>query len=393
MHKIRTHHLHPHGKVLSYLALLMGFGIGLILPIFPNFVKTIMHTDTLVSIFYSAMAIIMFIGALLSTYLFKKYQKTTIVTGSLLTLIVGLFLFIFITRLPELVMINTIRVWFSLFLLMALALFVRDFANEKNLGKEEGLFYKYQNIGYLLGPLTGGFLASSLNYEVVFLLASAVFMIGLFYFHHLHIVQKHPAIIPDVLENKFSLIANIKKFFSNKKRTKAYLMTIAAMTFLGFKRLYIPLYVVTSGYFESMTGMILAAGILPYIFLEVKVGEYADKHGVKLPASLGFAIIAISLIIIFISPFTLFNFFMLIVMNIGGALVEPLQELYLFKNLPKKEEDSLYGIYMTADPIAHFLTPTIGVLILMFLPFNYLFLVFGVFLLLASGYFHLTLRN
>lgn len=393
MRKIKTHLYHPTGKIFSKMAFINSFAIGLIFPIFPGFVKSMLHTEYAVSIFYSVMALMMFIAAIASTIIFKKVERTTITKASLLISGIIFFLLTFVTEVYELATLQSIRVWFNLFLLMTIALFIREFTKAERLGEQEGMSYRASAWGFLLGPLIGGFLANQFSYEFVFISTATILFIGLIHFYHLHIIQKHPAIINRKRIDKTKLINNFKEFFQNKNRRKVYLISITFMLWISFKRLYIPLYIVLSGYIESLTGIILALSIIPLILLEVKVGQYADKNGVKAPISLGFFIMGLIFIITFINPNPLINFFLLASINIGGAMVEPLQEYYLFKNLNKEKEDDLYGIYMTADPIAFFITPAIGALILFYLPFQYLFLVFGIIMLSASFFTKLNLKQ
>ena len=401
MHKIRTHHSHPQGRIFSWMSLIMFLGIGLVSPILPNFIKDILQStgvtsmgpDTAVSLFFSAMAMVMFIGAILSTVIFKKIKRTKITKLSFLVLGIIYLLYILVTQFTHVAILESARVCFKLFLLMALGLFVRDFSKAKDLGEEEGIFYKFTNIGLFIGPLLGGFLAAKFGYEIVFIMSAATMLFGFAYFSHKHIVEKHPAIVKEKKVKTKNILQNIKKFFSNSGRTKAYFITIIHIIWTSFKHLYIPLYVATSIYAESMSGLILAIGIIPLILLEVHVGKYAEKKGVRFPISIGFLLMAIVLLIAFLSQSHELNFILLMLVSIGSAFVEPLQEYILFKNLPKSEEDELYGIYMTADPIAYFMVPAIGAVVLFFLPFNYLFLIFGIIFLLAGVFSWITLKH
>lgn len=391
--KIKTHHKHPQGRIFSWMALILGLSISISLPVFPNFVKSILNSDSNVSIFYSAMALVALLAAILSTIFFQKIKRTSITKISLFISAIFFVLLIFVTHTRELTIINTVRVWFLLYIAMAIGLFVRDFAKSKNLGKEEGKYYKFSNIGYLIGPLLGGFLAARWGYEIVFILTALFLFICLLYFHHQHIVQKHPAIVNIEEKKTQNILSNIKEYFKDTGRIKAYFVTFIQMMWIGFKRLYAPLYIAMLGYNESMTGIIFSLGIIPFILLEVKVGEYADKKGVRIPFSLGFLIIAIGLLLVFISPYPILNFALIILCSIGAAFVEPLQEYYLFKHLPEKDEENMYGVYMTADPISYFIMPLMGALILAFLPFKYLFLIFGIIFLLASGFVWAKVKN
>lgn len=389
MHKIKTHHKHKEGKILAWITLMIQFNFGLTLPIFPNFVKTIVGSDFNVSIFFAAMAITIFFGALISTTIFKKIERTLITKASLLILSISSFFLVFTTRVHALALLSSIQMVLGLFLVMVLALFVRDFAKAKNLGAEEGRHYKYFNIGLLLGPLVGGFTASTFGYESTFMISSLCFLLTFIFFNHLHLIYKHPAIIEAKLEIKGNTLTNVKAFFGDIDRAKAYMIATTLMLWVGVKRIYIPLYIAFAGYLESLTGLMLAVSIIPFILLESKVGEYADKHGIHKPLATGFFIMAACLIFAGLSPFHFLNLIILIVVSFGAALVEPLQEYYLFKHLKKEEEDNLYGIYMTADPISYFLAPSIGALIILFLPFQYIFLTFGI-LILSMGAFSLV---
>ena len=253
--------------------------------------------------------------------------------------------------------------------------------------------YRASALGFLFGPLTGGFLANKFSYEFVFIITALILFIGLSYFYKLHIVQDHPAIINRKKITTKKLIHNIKEYFENKNLRKVYFITIIFMLWISFKRLYIPLYIVLSGYIESLTGIILALSIIPLLLLEVKVGRYADKKGVRLPISLGFLIMGSIFLITFFCSNPVINFFLLASVNLGAAFIEPLQEYYLFENMPKEKEEDLYGVYMTADPISFFLAPAIGATILFYLPFHYLFLTFALIMFAASFYSYFTLKQ
>jgi len=391
--KIRTNHKHEQGRIFAWMALMLGFTINLIYPIFPNFIKTIVKTDEAVSIFYAAMAIILLIGSMLSTVIFRKISRTAIMKIALTLSALNFLLLIFVTQIAELYFLETIRLWMKLFLLMSIALFVRDSAHDTDLGEEEGLYYKYSNIGYFIGPMVGGFVASFFGYELVFSLAAITSLAALAYFYYAHVIKKHPAIKSVKQSKDFSFRKNIREFFVDPDRRKAYLITVMLLTWFSFKRIYVPLYIIASGYLDNVSGIILSLGIIPFILFEVKIGKYADKKGIRLPIATGFLIIAIILLIVFLSPWPLLNFALLIVASIGASFIEPLQEYYLFKHLPKDREDSMYGIYMTTDPVSYFLAPAIGALILAFLPFKFLFLVFAGITTLSSLYFWRVLKG
>ncbi|MFA6992751.1 MAG: MFS transporter [Candidatus Gracilibacteria bacterium] len=393
MHKIKTHHQHPEGKIFAWMALLLYLGISFIFPIFPNFVKQIVKQDDYVSLFYAAMAIMILLAAIASTIVFKKIDRAKITKWGFFISGITFFLLIFISRITELTVIRTIQVCVNLFILMSISLFVRDFATSRNLGEKEGQYYKYSNIGVFFGPLIGGFVAANLGYELTFIMAAVILFCGFGYFYGKHSLENNPAIITLPKMKTSSFIKNIKDNFSSPGRVRAYFITLILTLWFGFRNLYIPLYIVEQGFLENVSGIVMALSIIPFILLEVGVGKYAEKKGIRMPISIGFLIIGIDLLLVFICPFSIVNFGLLILGNIGASFIEPLQEYTLFKNLPKEDEDRIYGVHMTANPIGFFLAPAIGGIILTMLSFEYIFLFFGIIMLFASGVFWLKLQH
>lgn len=372
--------------MFAWMTLILAAAVALVNPILSPYAHSIIGDESKMSLLFSFLGIMTLVVALFSGHIFRKIERTTIAKIGFLIFALTYFILVFVAKLIPLTILLTIKNGVQMLLLITIGLFVRDFAKAKKMGKEEGLHYRFQNIGAFSGALLGGFLATNFDYEFVFIIASSVLIFGFTYFYQKHIVEEQPGIINRKRTSPFGLWHNVKEFFSNKERIRAYIITVGLMLWFGFSYLFVPLYVLRSGYLDSMSGLILAITMLPLILMEVKVGEYADKKGIHKPIALGFLIIGLTSLVIFLNPIHLLNFLLIACVSIGSAMIEPLQETYLFKNLPEEREEDLYGIYMTADPVAYFLAPTIAAAVLFLLPFKFLFLVFGI-IMLGMGIF------
>jgi len=384
MLKIATNHKTSKGRVFSWLSLMYGFSMGLFIPVFPGVVKSVLNTEENVSLFYVFLSIIMFLSAITSTIILRKVKRTVVAQACFVIWAASFVLLMFSDKVPELALCGALINWIKILLIISIALFVRDFSKKENLGHEEGVFYKFNNIGYLIGPVFGGYIGTKFGNNYVFIASAMVSMFAFIYFYHNHVIQKQIKMTVEDSNPVPNVFKNTKEFFLDTNRIKAYINTVVLVLWFSFKNLYVPLYILLAGYQENTTGLILSIGILPFIVLEVKVGEYADRYGLRLPISTGFFIMGLALLGVFISPYPILNFALIIMGNIGAALVEPLAELYAMENIPKDKEDRLYGIYKTADPVAYFLTAGMGALVLLVLPFNWLFLVFGTVLIVTA---------
>lgn len=392
-YKIRTHDQHPLGRFFAWMSLIVAVGTCLVSPVLPNFLKSVVQSDENVSLFFSFLAMVTLIGGLSSGFIFKRVERTTVMKWSLGILAFSTLVVIFVTEFVSIAILLALKIFLELLLQIVLALFIRDFSKANNLGKEESLRFRFQNIGALVGLLLGGFLASQLNFETVFIGESLVALFGLAYFHKKHIVDKHPAIINSKKVTENSFLKNLKAFFTNAERRKIYLISIAYMLWISFKYLYIPLYVANSNYLPNMAGLILALAMIPAIVFEIKTGEFGKTYTPRKVITFGFCIIGLMLTIIFFSPWPLLNFGLLAITSTGAGLIEPLKEAYFLENTSVKDEDDFYGVYCTSDPLSNFLMPIIGVTTLFFLPFKFVFLVFGLIMLAAAVFAWTSLKR
>jgi len=383
--KIRTPHICKEGQIFSWASLIYSFGISLILPIFPNFIESIINSETFVGYFYSSMSVSMAIAGLTTSFFYKKFSRMGIlyfafVLGALLTMS-----FVFVNGTYTLFVLEFFRVFVLMYVLMTLALLVRDFAKANDLGKTEGFYFLFSNIGWFFGPIIGGVIARYAGNEPVFVMSGISLIVGLFYMARQHIVVENPSLeSPAFEEKKVKAFDKFKKFIENKNRIVSYFISIFLISWMAFKTVVIPLFVADNGYGSDTTGLVISLCILPYIIFEMPIGRYADKKGLRLPIMSGFFIIAFFALATYFSPIFYLDALFLIFANIGAAFIEPLRDVYFFTNTEKKDEDALYGVFITADPIGRFIGPALVSTSLILLPFDYVFVVFAVLFVVAG---------
>ncbi|MBT3704216.1 MFS transporter [Candidatus Peregrinibacteria bacterium] len=378
IHKIRTPHICKEGRIFSWTSLIYSFGLGLMLPIFPGFIESIVKHEAYVGYFYSVMSISMVLAGLTSAYFFRKYPRMKILVVSLVVNALLMMSFVFVNNFYQLFVIDFLRVFASLYVMMSMALMVHAFAKAKDLGKTEGFYFLFNNIGYFAGPLVGGIIAKYGGVEPVFVLSGLSLLVALSYIIHQHLVEEHPSLaLPHKTKKVGVGLENVKLFLQSKNRIGAYLVSVALISWMSFKQIVIPLFVLAMGFGADTAGLIISLTIVPCLLFEMPIGKYADEKGFRIPIALGFLIITFSLLAISISPYFILDAALFIIANIGAALIEPLHDVYFFKNVKKDEEDVLFGIFATADPIGRFVGPAIISTSLIFFPFQGLFIVFA----------------
>lgn len=387
---LRAPYKKKQGRIFSWITLLLCFSVALTTPVVSPFVKDFVDTDKNVSFVFAALSILVILSAVTSTMFFKRFSRIKIFKVALLVCAVTFILVPFFDNMFILAALGIIHVWFRVIIFVALSLFVYDYTNKQNRGEEEGIYYTFNNLGYLIGPFVGGYIGAHIGYGVTFGISGVVLFLTLLYFMHQHLVSKH-AEIKKQSETKYSVqsFTNFKKnaaeFFRNGERRKAYFVSLGLQIWFCFKYTYVPLYIIYKGLHSDITGIILSVSIIPMLLLEKSMGSQAYKFGYKKLIPIGFVIYAFMLFLGYASDSVLVMGIFLILANFGTAMIEPLKDLYILDNTKKEDEERFFGIFSTSGSIGNILTPIIGGVIFMYGSYELLFIVFAIIHLLIAA--------
>jgi MFS family permease len=356
----RTHHKHDLGKVFAWLALTTGLANAAFWTIFPLIVENVLGSEVFVGIFFSIISMIALGGSLLSTVILRRFSRVNVAKWSFLGCTFFILLFTLIIAQTHLYIFEIPRALFTLMGGIVLSLYIRDTAKAHKLGLAEGRYYLYANIGWLIGPIIGGYLALLVSRNAIFVFSALLYLLSFFIFQHQHVKQHHLIKHKKETQTITELFNNVKDFFKIKELWKVYGIAFGLNFWWAISCIYIPLYVMSQGFGDNVVGWVVAGGILPLVFFEKLIGKLADKHGLRVYMATGFLIIALITLffnIISIVPIVLI---LMAVVNIGAAFIEPLQETYLFEIIKKKDEERFYGVYNTSDPLANIVGPLIA---------------------------------
>ena len=245
-----------------------------------------------------------------------------------------------------------------------LPLFIADFAKNIGMEKLNARLHLWGNVGALIAPvfamtIVGWF---SGNYRIPFLAAGMIYFFGLLFFKHFGIVQRDK--MPKQV-NMHKTIRALKitalSFFKKAGMLRAYVVNFGFYALRSMRLIYVPIVVVENGFSNETLGIVLSLGILPYIFIELFIGKWIKKYGVKLWLTLGFVSFAVfSLIATFVTGYALLTVFVL--WQVSGAFMESAHDLLFFDDMPKKEQSKYYGFFRTSVNFPSVIAPILGTL-------------------------------
>ena len=248
--------------------------------------------------------------------------------------------------------------------LTLLPLFIADFSKKIGMEKLNERLHLWGNVGALVAPMFAMTVVGWFNgnYRMPFLAAGMIYFFGLLFFKRFGIVQQDK--IPkqvDMHKTLRALKITALSFFRKTGMLRAYVVNFGFYALRSMRVLYVPIVVVENGFSNETLGGVLSLGILPYIFIELFIGKWVKKYGIRLWLTLGFMSFALfSLIATFVTGYVLLAVFVL--WQISGAFMEGVHDLLFFDGMPKQEQSKYYGIFRTSVNFPSVIAPILGTL-------------------------------
>jgi MFS family permease len=362
---------------LAIVGLIAAFSFALIETVWAVYMDSFLNSISLVGFFSAALTLISLVSYFLFIPLIEKTGKSKIYLTTLLLFTISYILFAINTKFYFFVILAFIVTILQTLRITSFGIIVRDKSYEKNLSRNEGLMYTFMNIAWVIGPLISGFLAAKYNVNMVFVLSAIFIFLAFLLFKVFKIRDTN---IKKKIDT--NVIKNFSAFFKSKDRMLAYILGGGVNLWWILIYLFMPLYIIRQGLSTMWVGIFLFAAAIPLISLQYRFSKLAGKTGFKKLFKIGFSIPAIAALVCFFIPNIYVMMVILVIASIGLAMTESTTEAYFFDLLKKDEECRFYGPYNTTIEVNHFIGRFLPSIILLFLPFKFVFLVFAVFMII-----------
>lgn len=265
-----------------------------------------------------------------------------------------------------------------------LDIYLEALSDDRTTGRIRGLFLTANNLAWLCSPLLASQLASWIGYGAVFFFSTLALIPFLF------IVFKKLKNITERSEAHLSLSAGIRRVFGPNNRDLRLVLSLDFLLnfFYAIMVIYMPIYLHQHiGLAWAQIGLIFTVMLIPFVVLDFPLGRIADLWlGERELLTLGLAIMSLACILI-----SLFNFnstsliawgLILLLSRIGGATVEAMKEIYLFKHIDGRDANIVF-ISRNMYPAAYVLAPIIASGFLLLFDLRYIWLALGLVMLLG----------
>jgi len=379
----RPSHLHflkSSSSQLIFITLIISIGLGMFDTILSLYLLYLFGSDSVVGLMSGVLTFVVFVSFLILTQMYSKYPITKVWLYSTLFIFLGLILLYFSSTIL-LAMLILIVVHVALALQMnATPILLVNSVSLETIGKTEGVYYTFKNLGWVIGPLLAGYILFKTSIVTNFLWISLFVFLGWVLFIYFEIKAFEENKKPEITISHVN--QNIRLFFSKKQNLFVYFLRGGLSFYWAFIYVFVPLYMIKTlpMYFVGIYLFMLG---IPVILTEIQVGKLIDKVNVKYLFIYGFLIMSLSLIIAYFINNIYFALGFVIFSVMGASLVEPTVEAYFFKITDKMDAEKNYGIYRTSDSLFSLFCRLAGGILFIFFSVKSMFLFAGILLFLG----------
>ncbi len=358
---------------LCFVSFISAIAFSFVTTIFAVYLDSFFNNAVIVGLVSTFFTVIAMVSYFLFIPLIERFDKEKIYVLSLLVFAITYALFAINTSIMGLVIIGIFLFVAGAFRVTSFGIIIKNKSPRRKLSRNEGLVYTFANTSWIIGPLIAGIVAAKYGIRSMFVISAIIILIVIFIFSSSGI-KDHK--IKKRVDK--SVYKNFVDFFKNKDRVMAYVLRGGVSFWWILIYLYAPLYIIRQGLGIEWVGYFLFAVPIPLILLEYKFSKIAEKTGFKKMFKIGYLITFIfCLLCFFVSNiFAIFAF--VILASIGMAMLEPTTEAYFFDICKGKQDLRFYGPFNTALDSGKLLGKILPALVLLVLPFNYTFLLFGI---------------
>ncbi len=358
---------------LSTISFIASLSSSLIDTIWAIYLNSFVNSIAIVGFISASLAIVAFLSYFFIIPIIEKYNKIKVYITTLLLFATTYILFAINTKFYIFIILAfVITILYSL-RITSFGILIKDESSKKQLSRNEGIMYTFMDVAWLIGPLISGFISEEYGIGKVFILSAIFLIIAILLFKILKI--KNHKNIKKKIDHKFT--KNFKDFFKNKDRGLAYILGGGVNFWWSLIYLFIPILILKNNLHIYWVGYFLFAIPIPLLIFQYPFSKLAGKIGFKTIFKIGFIIPCIFALICFFMGNIYVIMILLILASIGLAMLAPTTEAYFFDILKGKEDLRFYGPYNTTIDLNHFISRFSAAIILVFLPFKFLFLFFS----------------
>lgn len=350
-------------SVIAFIAITALAIYDFIIPLFTeNFAENLAIIGTIISLGY----VISFLVEVPVGKLVDKVGRVSVLIISLICLGITGILFYFIQNIWQLIILILVFGFSQILFWVPSTVLIRDFSPRKLLSQSQGVYLTFSQLGWILGPIIGGTIATMFSDRLNFLFYSgflfSALIVTVFLFRKKVAAKKIKFFRKKHKARLTFLIDSFKKYaYAHKYAVPLYLLSLISYIWIAIEWTFIVLAGTrVFGLSDGGVGLVLSVMMVVQAGLFFTSSYLMDKVGKKYIITAGFLLLFGSVYFVFVSTnYLMFVFFLLLA---GGALswILPGTEAYLTEIMPADIMGEMSGVFDTSKDLGFIIGPFVG---------------------------------
>lgn len=297
---------------------------------------------------------------------------------------------LYLEMLPALVLGLVLQVWVTAATEIPLNLYVMDHVRRHEFGRFEPLRVTFVGMAWIIGPVAGPYLRATLGHAVPFALVGLFSVSFLALFWTLRLRESAPAVSTRPPLNP---VRYIPRFVEQPRLRLAWFLALGRNCFWNVYFVYAPIYAVTSGLGEIMSGAIVSMGTL-FLMLIPIWGWFGRRYGFRrilLWSNVGAGLFYIAAAAAAGSPWL--GAALLVGSAFCGSLIDSSGNAHFLRAVRAYERPEMTAVFWTHRYLANLAPPGVFALALKVFELPAVFLGMGGALLVVGYYAHYLPRR
>lgn len=331
--------------------------------------------ESLIGMLYTASAILSVIGLFLVPHIIRRIGSRIVISGILFLNIVNLIAIIFSPTILVTAICFILYFALNTCLFLGLDILIEHWSENVNQGSIRGMYLTIISLGFMTGPLIGGYILDRLGYTSLYGLAMILLVPIVF-----TVLVRIPNIV-QTHSSKSNIFGLLQKFIKHPDLGAVFLINFTLQFFYAWMVIYAPIYLHEHAHISWDTlGIMFTVMLSAFVLFQYAAGSLADRYHVeKHLMAFGLLIMGIATLFFAQAPqLTIVAITaILFATRVGASIVEVMTESYFFKRVNHADMGSI-GFFRNTYPFAYILAPLIASIILKFAPIGKLFLILGI---------------
>ena len=368
----------PGARSLAVLYALESFARATVVSLIPIEALRLMEHARGVSLLFLAVSFAGLGATLTVPWLVRKLARRWVYTlGALL--LAGATVSMMAGTLPFLALGLVLRVGAVVMMTVCLSLYILDHVSRTEYTRAEPMRLMFAGVAWMIGPTLGAWLAETAGLWATYALSSVSALVCLAYFWHLRLRDTHTLTV--FKGQSPNPLRHVARYAQQPRLIFAWVAAIGRYIWWVMFFIYVPIYVVESGYSKVVAGALISAGTGFLLFLPL-FGRLVRRFGIRAVLRVGFTVsgvLTIGAALLAGSP--LIAIAVLLVSTLAMISLDAVANLPFMLLVRRGERTEMTTVYSTYRDFGEICAPALFTVLLTFAALPAVFAATGVLML------------